>query len=88
MKVLEALWLGQIEPDRCPIRHTPEYKQKIREQDKRCDEFCSTLTKEQMADVLELEAEHNSIVEMEVGSIYIEAFKLGARMMLEVLSEA
>ena len=88
MKVLEALWLGRIDPDRCPIRSTPEYKERVKEHDVRCETFCESLTKEQMKALMRLEEEHNAVIDMEVGSIFVEAFKLGAKMMLEVLNEA
>lgn len=88
MSVLHQLWLGSIEPDRCPIRSTPEYKEQMKAHDIRCRSFCDVLTDEQMKALMRLEEEHNAIIEMEVGSIFVEAFKLGARMMLEILSEA
>ena len=88
MKVLEALWLGRIDPDRCPIRSTPEYKERMKEHNIRCETFCDTLSKEQMKALMRLEEEHNAVLDMEIGSIFVEAFKLGAKMMLEVLSEA
>ena len=87
MSVLHQLWLGGIEPDRCPIRMTPEYKERTKEHNVRCEHFCDLLTKEQMNALMRLEEEHNAIIEMEVGSIFVEAFKLGAKMMLEILSE-
>ena len=87
MKVLEALWLGRIDPDRCPVRHTPEYKERMKQHDARCEDFCNTLTKEQMKTLMRLEEEHNAVVEMEVGSIFGEAFKLGAKMMLEIIQD-
>ena len=86
MTVLEAMWLGRIDADRCPICNTPEYIKRANAHHIRCEAFCDTLTPEQMKALIELEAENNAITEMEVGSIFGEAFKLGAKLMLEILS--
>ena len=88
MSILHQLWLGGIETDRCPIRDTNEYKDRVKAHDLQCREFCDSLSKSQIKSLMVLEEEYNLIIEMEVGSIFVEAFKLGAKMMLEILSEA
>ena len=47
----------------------------------------ATLTKEQRRTVLEIEREENELRFLEEQSKFVEAFKLGARLMLELLTD-
>ena len=88
MSMLHALWMDGIDFTRCPIHDEEEFRRLSKIQSKRIDSFMETLTEEQRKAVLELEREENALRAMVEESTFIQSFKWGARMMLEVLSEA
>ena len=88
MSMLHALWMDGIDFTRCPIHDEEEFHRLSKVQSKRIDSFMETLTEEQRKAVLELEREENVLRAMVEESTFIQSFKWGARMMLEVLSEA
>ena len=88
MSMLHALWMDGIDFTRCPIHDEEEFHRLSKIQSKRIDSFMETLTEEQRKAVLELEREENALRAMVEESTFIQSFKWGARMMLEVLSEA
>ena len=87
MSVLAALYEEGIDFDRCPIRENKEYRKQQEIQSERANAFMATLTKEQIKAVLQLEREENKLRFLEEQSRFVEAFKLGARIVLEILSE-
>ena len=88
MSMLHALWMDGIDFTRCPIHDEEEFHRLSKIQSKRIDSFMETLTEEQRKAVLELEREENALRAMIEESTFIQSFKWGARMMLELLSEA
>ena len=88
MSMLHALWMDGIDFTRCPIHDEQEFHRLSKIQSKRIDSFMETLTEEQRKAVLELEREENALRAMIEESTFIQSFKWGARMMLELLSEA
>ena len=88
MSMLHALWMDGIDFTRCPIHDEEEFHRLSKIQSKRIDSFMETLTEEQRKAVLELEREENAMRAMVEESTFIQSFKWGARMMLELLSEA
>ena len=88
MSMLHALWMDGIDFTRCPIHDEEEFHRLSKIQSKRIDSFMETLTEEQRKAVLELEREENALRAMIEESTFVQSFKWGARMMLEVLSEA
>ena len=88
MSMLHALWMDGIDFTRCPIHDEEEFHRLSKIQSKRIDSFMETLTEEQRKAVLELEREENALRAMIEESTFIQSFKWGARMILEVLSEA
>ena len=87
MSVLAELWNEGIDFDRCPIREDREYQERQRIQSERAERFMATLTKEQRRTVLEIEREENELRFLEEQSKFVEAFKLGARLMLEITTD-
>ena len=87
MSVLKALYEEGIDFDRCPIYENKKYQNQQRIQSERADAFMATLNKEQIKAVIQLEREENRLRFLEEQSKFVEAFKLGARMMLEIFSE-
>jgi len=88
MSMLKALWMDGIDFTRCPIYDEEEYNKLQKIQSRRIDSFMETLTKEQRKAVLEIEREENALRAMIEESTFIQSFKWGAKMMLELLSEA
>ena len=88
MSMLHALWMDGIDFTRCPIHDEEEFHRLSKIQSKRIDSFMETLTKEQRKAVLEIEREENALRAMIEESTFVQSFKWGARLMLEVLSEA
>lgn len=88
MSMLHALWMDGIDFTRCPIHDEEEFNRLSKIQSKRIDSFMETLTKEQRKAVLEIEREENALRAMIEESTFVQSFKWGARLMLEVLSEA
>ena len=88
MSMLHALWMDGIDFTRCPIHDDEEFHKLSKIQCKRIDRLMETLTTEQRKMVLEIEREENALRAMIEESTFVQSFKWGARMMLEVLSEA
>ena len=88
MSMLNDLWMDGIDFTRCPIYDDDEFNKLQKIQSKRIDRFMETLTKEQVKTVLEIEREENALRAMIEESTFVQSFKWGAKMMLELLSEA
>ena len=88
MSMLHALWMDGIDFTRCPILEDEEFRRLSKIQCKRVDRLMETLTTEQRKMVLEIEREENALRAMIEESTFVQSFKWGARLMLEVLSEA
>ena len=88
MSMLNDLWMDGIDFTRCPIYDDDEFNKLQKIQSKRIDRFMETLTKEQVKTVLEIEREENVLRAMIEESTFVQSFKWGAKMMLELLSEA
>ena len=87
MSVLAELWNEGIDFDRCPIREDKVYQEQQRIQSERTRRFMAALTQEQRRAVLEIEREENELRFLEEQSKFVEAFKLGARLMLEIITD-
>lgn len=88
MSMLNDLWMDGIDFTRCPIYDDDEFNKLQKIQSKRIDRFMETLTKEQVKTVLEIEREENALRAMIEESTFVQSFKWGAKMMLELLSES
>ena len=87
MYMLNALWRGQISPNEKYTQYNAEYKRlsaQIREEYKALMNELSEEGKEHLEAYERLMLEAQSIGDEET---FIEAFRLGARMMLDVLEE-
>ena len=87
MKILEELWYGNIEPTEFGSSASPEYKELRRLVDRNATDLCATMTdaqKELFTRYLESVLEYQTLSEL---MLFQSSFKLGARLMVEVMSE-
>ena len=85
MYVLRDLWRGEISPTDRRVRQGSDYQQRAAEARKQIAEFAATLSpegKEQMETINDLNHDLSMMAEEDV---FIYGFRLGARMMLDVM---
>ena len=85
MYVLRDLWRGEISPTDRRVRQGSEYQQRAAEARKQIAEFAATLSpegKEQMETINDLNHDLSMMAEEDV---FIYGFRLGARMMMDVI---
>ena len=85
MSLLHALWMDGIDFTRCPILDDEEFHRLQKAQCRRVDRFVETLTAEQQKAALEIEREENALRAMIEESVFVQSFKWGAQLMLEIL---
>ena len=87
MRILEGFWYGNIEPTEYDTFSCKEYKEVLRLITRNEEKLLATMTDEQKAlfeKYTDCVREHQTITEC---LIFQNSFKLGARMMLEVMEE-
>lgn len=87
MKILEELWYGNIEPTEYGTSTSPEYKELRRLVDRNETDLRATMTDEQkelFTRYLESVLEYQTLSEL---LLFQNSFKLGARLMVEVMEE-
>jgi len=87
MNMLHALWMDGIDFTRCPIHDDEEFRKLQRKQCDPIDRFVDTLTREQVKVLLEIEREENALRAQIEESTFVQSFKWGARLMLEILNQ-
>ena len=87
MNMLHALWMDGIDFTRCPIHDDEEFRKLQQKQCDRIDRFVDTLTREQVKVLLEIEREENALRAQIEESTFVQSFKWGARLMLEILNQ-
>ncbi len=84
---IAALWQGTISPQESGLFDTPELTALLRDTDKLSAELEKTLTEEQKAALEKLEHLKSDYTNLSNMEIFIYAFRLGAKMMLEIMEE-
>jgi len=87
MRILEELWYGNIEPTDFGTSTSPEYKELRRLVDRNETDLRATMTdaqKELFTRYLESVLEYQTLSEL---MLFQNSFKLGARLMVEVMEE-
>ena len=87
MYVLRELWRGEISPTDRRVRQGSEYQQRAAEVRKQIIEFAAILSpedKERMEAITDLK---HSLSMMAEEDMFIYGFRLGARMMLDVMGD-
>lgn len=87
MKLLEEFWYGNIEPTEYDANASKEYKEALRLITRNEEKLQATMTDEQkelFSRYTDAVREHQTMAE---SLLFQNSFKLGARMMLEVMQE-
>ena len=87
MNILEELWYGNIEPAEYDISPSKEYKELLRLISRNEDKLLATMTdaqKELFSRYTDCVREYQAMAEC---LLFQNSFSLGAKMMLEVMSE-
>ncbi len=85
--VIDDLWYGRLDPHGLKEYQSEEYLRLLRETYQPRAEFEKSLTEEQKNALMELDDLSGNLSGIAEAAIFRYAFKLGARMMLEMLSE-
>ena len=87
MKLLEELWYGNIEPTEYDSDASKEYREALRLISRNEEKLLATMTDEQkelFSRYMDAVREYQTMAEC---LLFQNSFKLGARMMLEVMEE-
>lgn len=87
MSVLEELWYGNLEPSEYSFFSSREYKERLHMVTRKEEKLLSTMTKEQkelFSRYSNCVREFRSLTEL---LLFQSSFKLGARMMAEMMGE-
>ena len=87
MKILEELWYGNIEPTEYDTSACREYKQLLEQVCRKEEILQATLGKEQKALFIQYTDSVNQYHAITDCMLFQNSFRLGARMMLEVMEE-
>ena len=87
MKILEELWYGNIEPTEYDTASCREYKQLLEQVCRKEEILQATLGKEQKALFVQYTDSVNQYHAITDCMLFQNSFRLGARMMLEVMEE-
>jgi len=87
MNILEEFWYGNIDPADYDVSHSKEYKEMLRLISRNEDKLLATMTdaqKELFTKYADCVREYQALAEC---LLFQNSFRLGSRMMLEVLNE-
>ena len=87
MYVLRDLWRGEISPTDRRVRQGSEYQQRAAEVRKQMMEFAQVLSPEDKKRMEAINDERHGLSMMEEEDVFIYGFRLGARMMLDVMGD-
>ena len=87
MYMLRELWRGEISPTDRRVRQGSEYQQRAAEVRKQMMEFAAMLSPEAKERMEEINDQKHSLSMMAEEDVFIYGFRLGARMMLDVIGD-
>ena len=87
MYVLRELWRGEISPTDRRVRQGSEYQQRAVEARKQMAEFAAMLPPEAKERMEEINDQKHSMAMLAEEDVFIYGFRLGARMMLDVMGD-
>ena len=87
MRVLSELWYGNIDPQGRSIPRNSEYKQILNKICEYEEKFRETFSSEQQALLEDYENASISLMAITEEASFVHGFRLGAKIMLEVLEE-
>ena len=87
MYVLRDLWRGEISPTDRRVRRGSEYQQRAAEARKQIAEFAAMLSPEAKERMEDINDQKHSMAMLAEEDVFIYGFRLGARMMLDVVGD-
>ena len=87
MYVLRELWRGEISPTDRRVRQGSEHQQRAMEVRKQIAEFAAMLSPEAKERMEEINDQKHSMAMLAEEDVFIYGFRLGARMMLDVMGD-
>ena len=87
MYVLRELWRGEISPTDRLVRQGSEYQQRAAEVRKQMIEFAAILSPEDKERMEAINDQKHDLSMIEEEDMFIYGFRLGARMMLDVIGD-
>ena len=87
MYVLRELWRGEISPTDRRVRQGSEYQQRAAEVRKQLADLAALLSPEVKKRMEDINDQKHSLSMMEEEDVFIYGFRLGARMILDVVGD-
>lgn len=87
MYMLRELWRGEISPTDRRVRQGSEYQQRAAEVRKQIAEFAAMLSPEAKERMEDINDQKHGLSMMAEEDMFIYGFRLGARMMLDVIGD-
>lgn len=87
MYMLRELWRGEISPTDRRVRQGSEYQQRAAEVRKQMIEFAAILSPEDKERMEAINDQKHDLSMIEEEDMFIYGFRLGARMMLDVIGD-
>ena len=87
MYALRELWKGEISPTDRRVRQGSEYQQRAAEVRKQISEFAASLSPEDKERMEAINDQKHDLSMMAEEDVFIYGFRLGARMMLDIMGD-
>ena len=87
MYILDALWRGKIMPNERIIKPDSDYRRLAAKVTEECEKFRSELSPEGKKHFNEFEMLQNELNSISEEEVFIEAFRMGARMILDIIGD-
>ena len=87
MYILNALWRGEITPNERYIKPDSKHRCLADKITAECEKFRSELSPEGNTHFLEYEMLRNELASLSEEEVFVEAFRMGARMILDIIGE-
>lgn len=84
--IIQDLFNGLITPYEDIAPRSPAYREAVVDSSRAEDEFCRRLTSDQLLLYREAQRKSRTVTAMEAEQIFADGFRLGSRLMLEILA--
>lgn len=84
--IIQDLFNGLITPYEDTAPRSPAYREAVADSSRAEDEFCRRLTSDQLLLYREAQRKSRTVTAMEAEQIFADGFRLGSRLMLEILA--
>ena len=83
--IILELYQGNISPEEHYRPKIDEHRKILQERSERCDSFMEKLPEELHLEFIQIYDERSDTLPFELGETFVDGFRLGAQMMLDVL---